>query len=229
MPLAWVAAGLLGPQIIHSSHPAFWILGLVLHFFIAFSAAAVYCIASGKLDFLKKQSVMRAIRIKLDYDKLTFVALFALLISTGCDRIQKERNMLDQRQTEQAIAGLRAAYAAFNRGDIDAAVELLDPQVEWAEPSEFPGGGTYHGLDAVKRYLTQSREGAAEVISKPERFIPAGNRIVVFVHARVLPKGASTWQDVKLADVYTFQGVRVIQMHAFADRQDALRWVGIAP
>ena len=49
-----VAAGLFGPQIIHSSQPAFWILGLVLHFFIAFSAAAVYCIASWKLDFLKK-------------------------------------------------------------------------------------------------------------------------------------------------------------------------------
>ena len=172
---------------------------------------------------------MSAIRIKLDFDKLTFVALFALLISTECDRIQKERNMLDQRQTEQAIAGLRAAYAAFNRGDIDAAVGLLDPQVEWTEPSEFPGGGTYHGLDGVKRYLTQSREGAAEVISEPEQFIPAGNRIVVLVHARVLLKGASTWQDVKLADVYTFENVRVIEMHAFADRRDALRWVGISP
>ena len=53
-----VAAGLLGPQIIHSSHPAFWILGLVLHFFIAFSAAAVYCTASAKLDFLKKHFVV---------------------------------------------------------------------------------------------------------------------------------------------------------------------------
>jgi hypothetical protein len=62
----------------------------------------------------------------------------------------------------------------FNRGDIDAAVELLDLQGEWTEPSEFPGGSTYHGLDGVKRYLTQSRESAAEVISEPERFIPAG-------------------------------------------------------
>jgi len=53
-----VAAGLLGPQIIHSSHPAFWILGLALHFFIAFSAAAVYCVASRKLEFLKEHFVV---------------------------------------------------------------------------------------------------------------------------------------------------------------------------
>ena len=46
-------------------------------------------------------------------------------------------------QQEQAIGGLRTAYAAFNRGDIAAAVELFDPQIEWTEPAEFPGGGTY--------------------------------------------------------------------------------------
>ena len=53
--------------------------------------------------------------------------------------------MLDQQQVESAIAGLRNAYAAFNRGDIDAAARLLDPQVEWVEPANFPGGGAYHG------------------------------------------------------------------------------------
>ena len=71
----------------------------------------------------------------------------------------------------------------------------------------------------------QSRAGAAEVISQPEKFIVAGNRIVVFVYARVLPKNSKTWQEIRLADVYTFQGARVTRMHAFANRADALRWV----
>jgi uncharacterized protein len=135
--------------------------------------------------------------------------------------------VLDPQQTEKAIAGLRAAYAAFNRGDIGAAVQLLDPNVEWTEPTEFPGGGTYHGVNGAKRYLTQSRAGAAEVISEPERLIPSGDRIVVFVYARVLPKGSTTWQEIRLADVYTFRDGRVTQMHAFANRQDALRWAGV--
>lgn len=135
--------------------------------------------------------------------------------------------VLNHEETEAAVAELRAAYAAFNRGDIDTAVRFLDPQIEWIEPTEFPGGGTYHGVEGVKRYLRQSRASAAEVISTPERFIPAGDRIVVFVHARVLPKNTETWQDVKLADVYTIQCGRARKMHAFAKREDALRWVGI--
>jgi uncharacterized protein len=128
---------------------------------------------------------------------------------------------------EATIAALRGAYEAFNRGDIDAALQPLDPQIEWTEPVEFPGGGTYHGHDGVKRYLTQSRAAWAEVSSEPERFITAGNRIVVFVHARVRPKGSNQWQDVRLADVYTVRGGKVLEMRAFADRQEALRWAGV--
>ena len=33
--------------------------------------------------------------------------------------------------------------------------------------------------------------------------------------------------DVSLADVYTIRNGKAIQMRAFADRQEELRWVGI--
>jgi ketosteroid isomerase-like protein len=42
---------------------------------------------------------------------------------------------------QQNIEALRRAYAAFNRGDIAATTEALDPNIEWIEPPEFPGGG----------------------------------------------------------------------------------------
>jgi hypothetical protein len=127
---------------------------------------------------------------------------------------------------EQMIGALRGAYAAFNRGNIEAALEPLDAQIEWSEPAEFPGGGTYHGHDGVRRYLTQSREALAEGDSDPEEFIPVGDRIVVFVHARVRAKGSRAWQDVRLADVYTIRDGKAIAMRAFADRTEALRWAG---
>ncbi|MBS1839535.1 MAG: hypothetical protein JSS69_13775 [Acidobacteria bacterium] len=48
-----IAAGLLSPQIIHSGGAGIYILGLVLHYFIARSAAAIYYGASRKLPFLR--------------------------------------------------------------------------------------------------------------------------------------------------------------------------------
>lgn len=127
---------------------------------------------------------------------------------------------------DKIIAELRAAYAAFNQEDFEAAVAVLDPKIEWSEPMEFPGGGTYHGREAVKRYLMQSRAGWAEGSSEPERFITAGNRIVVFVYARFRPRDSSGWQQVRLADVYSVRKGRIVQMKAFADRQQALSWAG---
>lgn len=125
---------------------------------------------------------------------------------------------------EAAIGILREAYAAFNRGDIDGAVKGLDTEIEWTEPAEFPGGGTYHGHDGVKKYLSQSRAAWAEVNSEPEQFITAGSRIIVFVHARVRGKESKEWQDVKLADVYTVHGGKIVAMRAFAKRQEAVDW-----
>jgi hypothetical protein len=123
-----------------------------------------------------------------------------------------------------AIQALRKAYAAFNRNDISATIEPLDPQIEWTEPADFPGGGTYHGHEEVKAYLTQSRAGWAEGSSEPERFLVAGEKIVVFVHARVRPKGSSLWRETSLAEVFTFRNGKAVHMRAFADRRQALEW-----
>ena len=130
----------------------------------------------------------------------------------------------NSRQLKSFIPVLRRACDAFNRADFDAAVESLDPQIEWTEPSEFPGGGTYHGREAVKNYLIHSRSAWAEGKSEPERFIVSGNRIVVFVHAKFHLKESNEWQEVRLADVYTVDGGKIVAMTAFAKREEAVKW-----
>jgi ketosteroid isomerase-like protein len=159
-------------------------------------------------------------------ERRTFLFVAVLWLG-GCRGPQKETSVGNTFEQTQAIAALREAYAAFNRGDIDAAVKSLDEQIEWSEPVEFPGGGTYHGRERAKRYLAQSYAAWAEVASEPEQFILHGDQVVVFVHARVRAKGSNDWQDVRLADVYTFRDGKAVRMHAFADRQQALRSVGI--
>jgi uncharacterized protein len=162
---------------------------------------------------------------KLETITATLILLIALLASS-CD--WHTRYALDTtEQKDQAIRLLRDAYGAFNRGDIAGAVQELDPHIEWTEPASFPGGGTYHGREGVSQYLTQSRSGWAEGRSEPEKFLVSGNRVVVFVHARIRMKESSDWHEVRLADVYTFRDGRPIGMRAFADRRDALDWVGI--
>jgi hypothetical protein len=49
----------------------------------------------------------------------------------------------------------------------------------------------------------------------------------VFVHVRARPKGSDEWNEVRLADVYTIRDGQPVEMRAFADRKEALRWAGV--
>ena len=121
---------------------------------------------------------------------------------------------------------LREAYAALNRNDIPAMVKAFDPQIEWTEPTGYPGAGTYHGPE-VTAHLSQARSTWAEGSCEPERLIAAGDKIVVFVHVRVRLKQETEFREARLADVYTFRNGKATQVRSFADRREALDWAGV--
>jgi ketosteroid isomerase-like protein len=123
---------------------------------------------------------------------------------------------------------LKQAYAALNRNDIPAMLKAFDPQIEWIEPADYPGGGTHRGHAAVMTTLSRGRGSWAEGSCEPERFLVAGDKIVVFVHVRVRVKDSADWIDARLADVYTFRNGKAIQMRHFPDRQQALEWAGLS-
>jgi ketosteroid isomerase-like protein len=122
---------------------------------------------------------------------------------------------------------LREAYAALNRNDLPAFVEMLDPQIEWIEPTEFPGGGTYRGLEVVTAHLSQARGSWAEGSCEPERFLVAGDRIILFAFVRVRLKHETEWREGRIADVYTFRDGKAIQKRTFTDIRQALEWAGV--
>jgi uncharacterized protein len=154
----------------------------------------------------------------------------SFLFQWGCKNNDGQRDRNVDNMTPSLAAeteALKEAYAAFNRNDIAGTVKALDPQIEWIEPAEFPGGGTYHGHAGVQAYLSQSRAPWAEGSSEPERFIVAGDKIIVFVHARVRLRDSEEWHERRLADVFTFRNGKAIRMRAFADRGQALEWAGV--
>lgn len=74
---------------------------------------------------------------------------------------------------------LRAAYAAFNARDVDAAIVLMHPDVDWPNAWE---GGRVTGREAVAAYWARQFESISSTV-EPERFDrePDGS-IAVTVH-----------------------------------------------
>ncbi len=53
---------------------------------------------------------------------------------------------------------MRRGYDAFNRGDIDTVMGILDQNIEWHEPDVegLPSRGTHHGSQQVAENVFQT-------------------------------------------------------------------------
>ncbi len=127
------------------------------------------------------------------------------------------------------IEGLQRGYEAFSRGDIQGAVDALDPDPDilWIEPKDFYAGGTYQGLQGVAKYLTLSYESSKKVQSLPEEILEVGDKIFVLVHFQAWPKGGGQPREGRIADVYTVQGGKIVQMQAYSDPEEARKAIGL--
>jgi ketosteroid isomerase-like protein len=122
--------------------------------------------------------------------------------------------MSDDREADIVVA----AYAAFARADIEAAIAHLDPDVEWIEPDDFPDGGRHLGREAVRRYLQRSRDGWSELRSTPT--VHRRGERLVFEHRvdGVLQDGRP--RQAAVADVFTFRDGLVVHMRAYPSLSD---------
>lgn len=121
---------------------------------------------------------------------------------------------------------VREAYAALNRNDISAFLELFDSDIERVELLGAPSGVAYHGLAEMEAHVLKARGAWVEGSCEPERFSFVGDRIVVSVYVHVRLQNETEWRDGRVTDVFTFRNGKVIQFYSFIDEGQALEWAG---
>src|SRR4051812_28791039 len=93
------------------------------------------------------------------------------------------------------IETLKEAYAALSSNDVDGFLGIFDPQIERTEFEGSPAGGTYNGIEAVKAHVAAGRSTWAEGSCEPERFVVAGDTVIVITHVLVRLKDHADWID----------------------------------
>jgi ketosteroid isomerase-like protein len=104
---------------------------------------------------------------------------------------------------------LRRAYAAFNARDIDGALELMQPDVDWPNGME---GGREVGHDAVRAYWTR-QFGLIDSHVEPVGFTEdAEGRLVVDVDQVVRDLDGVVIADQRVQHVYTLRDGLIVRM-----------------
>ena len=131
--------------------------------------------------------------------------------------------------SEENVNILRRGYEAFNRGDIDTVMGLMDPNIEWQEPDVegLPQRGTHHGPEDVANNVFGAIVGNWDSFQAvPEDFMDAGDRVVVLGHLAGTGKASGRTLDAPYAHVLTLRDGKAVHFRAYADTANALQSLG---
>ncbi|HXQ40772.1 MAG TPA: nuclear transport factor 2 family protein [Candidatus Udaeobacter sp.] len=122
------------------------------------------------------------------------------------------------------IDTVRSFYDALNRGDLPAALGLLDAEVEWTEAERFPYyGGTWHGPQAIADNLFRPLSRDWEGFSATAReFIAERDRVVSLGSYSGRNKKTGRLLSASFAHVWTVRGGRIARFDMHTDTAKVL-------
>ena len=127
---------------------------------------------------------------------------------------------------QSTVEAARRLIDSFNRGDVDAFVEELDPEVEFllALPTMFGGESTvYRGHEGIREWLAELGETFAEFQVELSEIRERGERALAIGHLRGRGKESGAEVGSPVAYLTDFKNGKVIRMEEFLDPRKALK------
>ena len=83
----------------------------------------------------------------------------------------------------------------------------MHPEIEWHQAQGLPHGGTYHGLDEVRRNIFEPLDVQwwDEFSAEPDEFLDAGGEVVVLGRYRGIAKETGKRLDVPFVHIWTLR------------------------
>jgi ketosteroid isomerase-like protein len=132
--------------------------------------------------------------------------------------------------SEENVEAFRRGIDAYNRRDVEALVEVHDPEVEWHPVLQVLLGGeatVYRGHDGVREFVRDLDDAFAEVHIEIAEIRDLGDRLVAsgHLHARGKASGAET--ESPIAWVVDFKSGKVTRVLSYLDPKEALEAAGL--
>jgi len=130
--------------------------------------------------------------------------------------------------SEQNVELVRRSLAAYAQRDVETLRALNDPGVEldWSESVGWLAG-VYRGFDEALRFYNDYFEAFEEIVIEPERFIEAGDSVVVPNIAR--QRGRDGIEvSARSTLVFTLRDRKIHRIRLCQSTEQALQSVGLA-
>jgi uncharacterized protein len=114
---------------------------------------------------------------------------------------------------------VKRSYDAFARKDLVGVMADMHPEIEWQQAQGLPHGGTYHGLEEVRRNIFEPLDVQwwDEFSAQPDEFLDAGGEVVVLGRYRGIAKETGKRLDVPFVHIWTLHGEQAVRFRQFLD------------
>jgi ketosteroid isomerase-like protein len=125
---------------------------------------------------------------------------------------------------------IRTAFERWNAGDRGAPLELIDPDVEIRTAiSEAFKGEPFRGHEGAREWLAALDENFETWNLVADEFLERGETIVVLGHIRARGRGSGVELDQDVGWVFQIRDGKMLRLHTFLDREEALAAAGMSP
>jgi ketosteroid isomerase-like protein len=130
--------------------------------------------------------------------------------------------------SDHNVALVRRGLEAAQRGEFEAFLELVDPAIRLYPRTEEPGvRSCYEGHDGMVEYLANWYSGWAEYTVAPERFIDAGEYVIVDMREVGVTEQTGMRVEGTFAHAIRLAGGKAIEWRMYGPVSEALEALGI--
>jgi ketosteroid isomerase-like protein len=125
--------------------------------------------------------------------------------------------------SRENIETIKEGFAAHNRGDLDALVEIYDPEAVF----ETLLLGTHHGNEAIRLIYEENQKTLSGYDVVPVELIDVGDKVVAVAQTVGTGPVSKISVDDRFAFVFTLRDGRIVREQAFRNKEEALEAAGL--
>jgi ketosteroid isomerase-like protein len=125
---------------------------------------------------------------------------------------------------------VRRGYDAWNRGNEDAWISMLHPEVEFQTAQLFSDTeAVYHGQEGMRKFWDRFRAAWESVLVEVDRIEPIGDdRVLALFWFRAVGRGSGAEVRVQYANLFKIDQGALRRCIGFSDWNEALKAAGLS-